>query len=118
MSVENPAAWGYHPLEGRTAFEPNHDSPIPPFQLLLVGSQYLGVPNELANVVVVHRDLPYKEFYDLIANSDIVLPAFADNSCQYYFLTFCGKWQCSDGWPTIRQIMRFAQAPRLHSRQS
>ncbi|TFK88373.1 hypothetical protein K466DRAFT_489086 [Polyporus arcularius HHB13444] len=79
---EDPAAWGYYPLESRTAFEPNHDSPIPPFQLLLVGSQYLGVPDELANVVVIYRDLPYMEFYDLIANSDIVLPAFADNS--YY----------------------------------
>ncbi|RPD62107.1 hypothetical protein L226DRAFT_546001 [Lentinus tigrinus ALCF2SS1-7] len=79
---EDPAAWGYHPLEDRTAFEPNHESAIPPFQLLLVGSQYLGVPGELENVVVVHRDLPYKEFYNLIANSDIVLPAFADNS--YY----------------------------------
>ncbi|TBU27701.1 hypothetical protein BD311DRAFT_778767 [Dichomitus squalens] len=79
---EDPAAWGYLPLEGRTAFEPRHDSPVPPFQLLLVGSQYLGVPTELEHIVLIHRDLPYKEFYDLIADSDIVLPAFADNS--YY----------------------------------
>ena len=81
-TAEDPTAWGYHPLEGRTAFEPNHDSPVPPFQLLLVGSQYIGVPDALQHVVVIHRDLPYKEFYNLIANSDIVLPAFADNSCK------------------------------------
>ncbi|KAI0773704.1 hypothetical protein C8Q74DRAFT_1201446 [Fomes fomentarius] len=79
---EDPAAWGYHSLEGRTAFEPNHNSPAPPFQLLLVGSQYIGIPQELANVIVIYRDLPYKEFYEIIAHSDIVLPAFADNS--YY----------------------------------
>ncbi|PIL36619.1 hypothetical protein GSI_00308 [Ganoderma sinense ZZ0214-1] len=80
---EDPAAWGYHPLvASRRAFEPNHESSVPPFQLLLVGSQYLGVPEELEHVVVVHRDLPYKGFYELIANADIVLPAFADNS--YY----------------------------------
>lgn len=80
---EDPTAWGYHPLvESHRAFEPNHDSLVPPFQLLLVGSQYIGIPEELEHVVVVHRDLLYKDFYNLIANADIVLPAFADNSCE------------------------------------
>ncbi|KAI0750673.1 hypothetical protein C8Q80DRAFT_1153320 [Daedaleopsis nitida] len=79
---EDATVWGYHPLDGRTMFEPNHSAATPPFQLLLVGSQYISIPPELGHVVVVHRDLPYKEFYELIAHTDIVLPAFADNS--YY----------------------------------
>ena len=69
-------------MNGGRSFEPNPQSSIPPFQLLLVGSQYLGVPDELEHVVTIYRDLPYKGFYDIVANCDIVLPAFADNSCE------------------------------------
>lgn len=80
--AEDPAVWGYLPLNGRKSFEPDEGSAVPPFQLLLVGSQYLGVPDELEHMVTIYRDLPYKGFYDIIANCDIVLPAFADNSCE------------------------------------
>ncbi|KAI0766182.1 hypothetical protein BD413DRAFT_481527 [Trametes elegans] len=76
----DPGAWGYHPLEGRTSYVPDPDSPAPPFRLLLVGSGWLDIPQELAYVVSMHTDLAYKDFYKLIADCDVVLPAFADNA--------------------------------------
>ncbi|KAI0676699.1 hypothetical protein C8Q78DRAFT_960183 [Trametes maxima] len=77
---EDPGAWGYHPLQGRKAFVPDSSSPAPPFQLLLVGSGSLEIPDELAYIVTTHTDLPYNDFYKLIADCDIVVPAFADNT--------------------------------------
>ncbi|KAI0750671.1 hypothetical protein C8Q80DRAFT_1100193 [Daedaleopsis nitida] len=75
---ENPSAWGYHPLESRASFVPNYDSLAPPFELLLVGAGSIDIPEELAYVVSIHHDLTYKEFYALVANADVVVPAFAD----------------------------------------
>ncbi|KAI9063501.1 hypothetical protein FKP32DRAFT_1592582 [Trametes sanguinea] len=77
---EDPKAWGYHPLDGRASFVPDPNSPIPPFRLLLVGSGWLEIPEALAYVVTMHTDLPYHDFYQLIADCDIVVPAFADNT--------------------------------------
>ncbi|CDO74195.1 hypothetical protein BN946_scf185043.g247 [Trametes cinnabarina] len=77
---EDPKAWGYRPLDGRPSFVPDPDSPIPPFRLLLVGSGWLDVPEELSHVVSMHTNLPYHDFYELIADCDIVVPAFADNT--------------------------------------
>ncbi|KAI0662861.1 hypothetical protein C8Q70DRAFT_954215 [Cubamyces menziesii] len=77
---EDPRAWGYHPLEGRKSFVPDPGAPAPPFRLLLVGAGWLEIPDELAYVVSTHTDLPYKDFYKLIADCDIVVPAFADNT--------------------------------------
>ncbi|KAI0637638.1 hypothetical protein C8Q77DRAFT_1048120 [Trametes polyzona] len=77
---EDPGAWGYHPLEGRKSFVPDPNSHAPPFQLLLVGSGWLEIPEELAYIVSMHTDLPYSGFYQLIAGCDIVVPAFADNT--------------------------------------
>ncbi|KAI0366212.1 hypothetical protein BV20DRAFT_952667 [Pilatotrama ljubarskyi] len=77
---EDPGAWGYHPLEGRKSFVPDANSVAPPFQLLLVGSGWLEIPEELAYVVTMHTDLRYDDFYKLIANCDVVVPTFADNT--------------------------------------
>lgn len=82
MLSADPGAWGYHPLEGRKSFVPDPDSRAPPFQLLLVGSGWLEIPEELAYIVSMHTDLPYNEFYKLIADCDVVVPAFADNTCE------------------------------------
>lgn len=78
----NPKIWGYHPRGDHPSFVPNHESLDPPFELALVGSGSLEVPEELINVVSVHRGLDYADFYSLIAGMDIVVPAFADNG--YY----------------------------------
>ncbi|KAI0829271.1 hypothetical protein BC628DRAFT_1315386 [Trametes gibbosa] len=77
---EDPFAWGYHPLDGRKSFVPAPDSAAPPFQLLLVGSGWLEIPEELAYIVTMHTELPYNDFYKLISDCDIVVPAFADNT--------------------------------------
>ncbi|TBU27700.1 hypothetical protein BD311DRAFT_664971 [Dichomitus squalens] len=73
---EDAAAWGYHPLNG-ASFEPDNESNIAPFRLLLVGSGGIEIPTELALIVSVHHDLSYKDFYNLVAKADIVVPAFA-----------------------------------------
>lgn len=74
--LDDPHLWGY-----RTS----HDSPSlvededlsDPFKLHLVGhGGDLGIPQELENVIVYHRDLDYREFYDTMASMDICLPAF------------------------------------------
>lgn len=78
----NPEAWGYHPLGDRASFVPSHQSLAPPFELALVGSGSLDVPQELAYMVSVHRGLDYTDFYHLVSSMDIVVPAFADNG--YY----------------------------------
>lgn len=80
--AEDPEAWGYHALSGRTAFVPDYRSADPPFELALVGSGSLVVPEELAYMVSVYRGLDYLDFYRLIASTDIVVPAFADNGCK------------------------------------
>ncbi|RPD62106.1 hypothetical protein L226DRAFT_463709 [Lentinus tigrinus ALCF2SS1-7] len=76
---EDPDAWGYHPLDGRRSFVPNHGGSAPPFELLLVGTGSVTIPDELAYIVSIHHDLTYKEFYALVASCDVVVPAFADN---------------------------------------
>ncbi|THH01770.1 hypothetical protein EW026_g1021 [Hermanssonia centrifuga] len=75
---EDPESWGYHPLEGRAYFVPNHRSPEPPFELAIVGSGALQIPQVLAYVITVYHDVDYNQFYKLIASMDIVVPAFAD----------------------------------------
>ena len=60
---------------------PDLQSAIPPFELLIVGSGWIEIPEELVHVVGLHRDLSYKDFYELVAGADIVVPAFADFGC-------------------------------------
>ena len=81
----DPSSWGYlHPLHGHKAFIPDHRSSASPFELALVGAGSIEIPEELAYMVTVHHDLDYDNFYRLIANMDIVVPAFADFGCKYY----------------------------------
>ncbi|KAI8984936.1 hypothetical protein BD414DRAFT_489771 [Trametes punicea] len=77
---EDPGAWGYLPLEGRPSYVADPNSLMPPFRLLLVGSGWLEIPEELADIVSIHTDLPYDQFYRLVADCDVVVPAFADNT--------------------------------------
>ncbi|OBZ71969.1 hypothetical protein A0H81_08138 [Grifola frondosa] len=74
----DPQAWGYQALEGGSSFVPNHRATDAPFELLLVGAGSLDIPEELAYLVSIHRDLDYEDFYALIAGADVVVPAFAD----------------------------------------
>ncbi|KAJ3558614.1 hypothetical protein NM688_g815 [Phlebia brevispora] len=80
---EDAAAWGYRPLDGHKYFIPDHRAATPPFELALVGAGTIEIPEELAYMVTVYRDLPYEAFYKLIAGMDIVVPAFADFASYY-----------------------------------
>ncbi|KAL6297970.1 hypothetical protein BKA93DRAFT_745058 [Sparassis latifolia] len=75
---EDPHAWGYLPLDGRASFVPDPHSPEPPFQLAIVGSGDLDIPTELAYLATIYRYLDYSDFYVLISEMDIVVPAFAE----------------------------------------
>ena len=86
--AEDHNAWGYHALGGRTSFVPNYRSTDPPFELALVGSGSLEVPEELAYMISIYRGLDYLDFYKLIAGMDIVVPAFADNGCKPIVLVY------------------------------
>ncbi|OCH84402.1 hypothetical protein OBBRIDRAFT_741660 [Obba rivulosa] len=81
---EDPAAWGYESLDGRESFVPDSELPDPPFRLYLVGSGSIDIPAELLHVITIYRDLNYTEFYAIVADMDIVVPAFSDFS--YYML--------------------------------
>lgn len=80
---DDPAAWGYHPLGTRRSFVPDHQSGGSPFELALVGSGHLDIPDELAYMVTVYQGLDYADFYRLVAGMDIVVPAFADFGCKF-----------------------------------
>jgi hypothetical protein len=73
---EDPEAWGYFPLGDRPSFVANPDLPDPPFKLHLVGSGMMNLPSELQNVVVFHVQLNYDEYYDVMAEMDVCVPAF------------------------------------------
>ncbi|KDQ54574.1 hypothetical protein JAAARDRAFT_60558 [Jaapia argillacea MUCL 33604] len=79
--LESPRIWGYQEYPERTgSFDAILDSSLPPFQLNLIGGGYLEVPPILKNVVRIHESLDYPEFYALMEQMDIVLPAFASNT--------------------------------------
>ncbi|PBK75884.1 hypothetical protein ARMSODRAFT_950233 [Armillaria solidipes] len=82
--ADDPAVWGYLPLLGTpsASYEPDHSLRSPPFRLFLLGSGWLEIPVELKNIVTMHVDLNYTDFYALMKEMDICLPAFADNG--YY----------------------------------
>lgn len=82
--LEDPADWGYHPLGDRKSFVPDHRAPFPPFELDLIGSGQLEIPEELAYMVTIHHDLEYKDFYKLVADCDIVVPAFSSFICMWF----------------------------------
>lgn len=85
---DDPRSWGYLPLgtSKDAVYEPDSkatsDTSIPdPFILHLAGRGGIDIPHTLRDVVRVHRDLDYEEFYDLMHTMDLVLPAFSDDSC-------------------------------------
>ncbi|KAI0092484.1 hypothetical protein BDY19DRAFT_883745 [Irpex rosettiformis] len=83
---DNASSWGYHPLIGsRKSFVPDHRGAETPFELYLVGSGQIEIPDELAYMVTVYRNLDYEDFYRFIANCDIVVPAFS-SSIYYRFM--------------------------------
>ncbi|KAH9942981.1 uncharacterized protein BXZ73DRAFT_87432 [Epithele typhae] len=76
---EDPQAWGYEPTpDASGAYLPDTRGPEEPFQLLLVGAGDIPIPPALTHVVSIHHDVPYRDFYALVAAADIVVPAFAD----------------------------------------
>jgi len=75
---EDPAAWGYLPLGDQPSYVPDPNQTNPPFQLHVLGSGWLAVPDELKNIIVVKTDLNYPEFYELMSQMDICVPAFAE----------------------------------------
>ncbi|SJL09859.1 uncharacterized protein ARMOST_13240 [Armillaria ostoyae] len=99
--ADDPAVWGYLPLLSipSASYEPDHSLRSPPFRLFLLGSGWLEIPVELKNIVTMHVDLNYtgeerfgimisvgltvmEDFYALVKEMDVCLPAFADNG--YY----------------------------------
>ncbi|KAG6857415.1 hypothetical protein H0H87_004777 [Tephrocybe sp. NHM501043] len=89
---EDPSAWGYQPLGDHESFDIDPNFTGPPFQLYTLGSGNLEVPIALKNVVKV-----VTEFYDLMSQMDICVPAFAENG---YFQdqassTFAMAVQCN-----------------------
>jgi hypothetical protein len=75
--IEDPAMWGYHPLGNNPFFTVDKRLSDPPFHLHLVGAGAINIPAVLEEVVVVHRDLDYNQYYEVVGKMDICIPAFA-----------------------------------------
>ncbi|KAK0469566.1 uncharacterized protein EV420DRAFT_1633985 [Desarmillaria tabescens] len=83
--ADDPTAWGYLPLrDAGASYEPDPSLRSPPFRLFLLGSGWLEIPDELKNIVTMHVDLNYTDFYTLMKGMDVCLPAFADNGYYQY----------------------------------
>ncbi|KAJ7266142.1 hypothetical protein C8J57DRAFT_1511074 [Mycena rebaudengoi] len=83
---ENPKVWGYLPLDvGENAtYVPDTTLSQPPFRLFLIGSGTpIEIPQELENLVLIRSRLPYSDFYALMGDMDISLPAFPPNNAYY-----------------------------------
>ena len=83
ISSEDPQAWGYLPLtQPDSIYEVDKTAPLPPFQLQLIGNAGdPQVPRALTNIVRVHQDLNYDDFFSLIQGMDLALPAWATLEC-------------------------------------
>ncbi|KAG5720101.1 putative eukaryotic translation initiation factor 5 [Termitomyces sp. T112] len=94
---ENASAWGYQALGDHKSFVADNTLSTPPFQLFILGSGNLKVPVELSNVVQVRSDLTYPEYYNLMSQMDICLPAFAEAGQYMHYQassTFAMALQC------------------------
>ncbi|KAK0204984.1 hypothetical protein DFS33DRAFT_1259694 [Desarmillaria ectypa] len=81
--ADDPTVWGYLPLRDTGAsYESDHGLRSPPFRLFLIGSGWLEIPDKLKNIVTMHVNLNYTDFYALMKEMDVCLPAFADKG--YY----------------------------------
>lgn len=86
LILGDAAAWGYLPQrEPGRPYEPTQDGNNRPFTLHLIGDGNIEIPEELSNVVVIHRGLGYIEFYALMQSMDVVLPAFVNLDCLSLF---------------------------------
>nr|XP_018259482.1 uncharacterized protein I303_08411 [Kwoniella dejecticola CBS 10117]OBR81640.1 hypothetical protein I303_08411 [Kwoniella dejecticola CBS 10117] len=78
----DPASWGYLPLssEPNSTYMSANDKSTPPVTLHFIGSLlptvHLDVPAPLTNMVFIHSDLYYLDFYRLLGSMDLILPAF------------------------------------------
>lgn len=83
---EDPESWGYLPLgPSSPSYTPSPSSRYTPFHLHLAGGGSIDIPPVLAQVVVVHTNLDYNQFYTLIAQMDVCIPAFAGTDDRYLF---------------------------------
>jgi hypothetical protein len=80
---ENPSSWGYLPLGDGPAFARDTSVDDPPFQLHLAGSGTLEIPPELRDIVIIHLDLDYGQFYKLMGTMDACIPAFPPDNTYY-----------------------------------
>ncbi|KAJ7077126.1 hypothetical protein B0H15DRAFT_862438 [Mycena belliarum] len=79
--LRDPRVWGYLPLVTEdAAYVVDTTRPDPPFQLFLIGSGYLEIPHELQNMVIIREGLNYSDFYTLISDMDICVPAFSERN--------------------------------------
>ncbi|KAJ6513047.1 hypothetical protein C8R45DRAFT_812313 [Mycena sanguinolenta] len=82
----DPTVWGYLPLgtEEDASYVVDTTLPDPPFRLFLIGSGWLEIPQELKNMVLVRDGLSYPDFYQLMSQMDICVPAFSTQDNGYY----------------------------------
>ncbi|WWC65461.1 uncharacterized protein I303_108079 [Kwoniella dejecticola CBS 10117] len=78
----DPASWGYLPLStdpNATYVSANDDSRLP-VTLHFIGSLFptaqLEIPESMKDMVFIHSDLEYIDFYRLLGSMDLILPAF------------------------------------------
>lgn len=81
--LDSPASWGYLPLDNGISYIPDTSIVDPPFKLYLVGSDSIEIPPELKNIVTLHVDLNYSEYYDVMAEMDLCIPALSPSDLYY-----------------------------------
>ncbi|KAJ7928846.1 hypothetical protein B0H13DRAFT_2652777 [Mycena leptocephala] len=83
--ARDPKVWGYLPLgaEDDASYVIDTTLADPPFRLFLIGSGYLEIPHELKNIVLIRDGLSYPEFYALMSQMDICVPAFSADHGYY-----------------------------------
>ncbi|KAJ6458883.1 hypothetical protein DFH09DRAFT_1231861 [Mycena vulgaris] len=82
--LRDPKVWGYLPLAAEdAAYVVDTTLPDPPFRLFLVGSGWLEIPHELQNLVLIRAGLNYSDFYTLMSDMDICVPAFSGGNGYY-----------------------------------
>jgi hypothetical protein len=79
----DPELWGYK-MGADGVFEADSEKP---FELHLVGQRNprspVDIPDSLKNVVTVDEKLSYPDYYQLIADADLLIPAFASRGTLY-----------------------------------
>jgi hypothetical protein len=81
---EDPQVWGYLPLQTPdSVYEIDNTSSLPPLVLHLIGNaDDPQVPPTLSNVIRIHRDLDYPDYFSLIQTMDLIFPGFATLECK------------------------------------